>query len=144
VQFVFAVKYRKAVLHKSWRDELYKYITEIITANSHKLIVINGVEDHIHILVGLRPSQSISELLKIIKQSSSLWINKKQFLNTRFEWQNGYGAFSYSKSHLDRVIRYINNQERHHHKKSFIDEYLEYLQKFEIEHDEKFVFKELV
>jgi len=144
VQFVFAVKYRKAVLHKSWRDELYKYITEIITANSHKLIVINGVEDHIHILVGLRPSQSISELLKIIKQSSSLWINKKQFLNTRFEWQNGYGAFSYSKSHLDRVIRYINNQERHHHKKSFIDEYLEYLQKFEIEYDEKFVFKELV
>lgn len=144
IHFVFAVKYRKAMVHKNWKDELFKYISGIIKNNNHKLLAINGVSDHIHILIGIRPVQSISELMKSVKQNSSKWINENKFTNSHFEWQEGYGAFSYSKSQLDAVIAYIENQEQHHKKKTFREEYINFLEKFEVNYDEKFIFKELI
>ncbi len=144
IQFVFAVKHRAATIHSSWKDELYKYITGIIHHHRHKLIVINGMADHIHILVGMRPTQSISDLMQDVKASSSKWINEKKLAQGRFEWQEGYGAFSYGKSQLKDVIAYINNQEQHHKLKTFKEEYVDFLQKFEVDYDEKFVFKDLL
>ena len=144
IQFVFAVKYRNAVIDSSWKDELYKYITGIIQNNKHKLISINGMPDHLHILIGMRPTQSISDLLQDIKGSSSKWINEKKFLKSKFEWQEGYGAFSYGKSQIQSVIDYIENQEKHHQKKSFQEEYIDFLNLFEIEYDERYTFKELI
>jgi len=144
IHFVFAVKYRKGIIESQWKDSLYKYITGIIQNNNHKLLSINGMPDHIHILVGLRPSQSISDLMKDVKQGSSLWINENKLAKCHFEWQEGFGAFSYSKSQLPNVIGYIKNQEQHHKIKSFREEYFDILEKFEVEYNEKFVFKELV
>ena len=143
IHFVFAVKFRLGLIDNEWKEQLNKYITEIIHSNKHKLLAINGMPDHIHILIGMRPTQSISDLMKEVKQSSSLWINNHKFTKKHFEWQEGYGAFSYSKSQIDGVVKYINNQEEHHKKQSFKDEYLEILTKFEIEFDEKYIFKEL-
>ena len=100
--------------------------------------------DHLHIFIGMRPTQSISDLLQDIKGSSSKWINEKKFLKVKFEWQEGYGAFSYSKSHVNDVINYIQNQENHHKKESFREEYLKFLKVFEIEYDERYIFKELI
>ncbi|KIQ17333.1 transposase [Flavobacterium sp. MEB061] len=144
IHFVFAVKFRQAIISNDWKDELYKYIAGIIKSNNHKLLAINGVADHIHILVGIRPAQSISDLMKHIKQDSSKWINKNNFLKNHFEWQEGYGAFSYSKSQLNAVVNYIQNQELHHQKKTFREEYIDFLDKFEIDYDERFIFKELI
>ena len=144
IQFVFSVKYRDGVIGSSWKEELYKYISGIIKANNHKLLAINGMPDHIHILIGMRPIQSISDLMQDIKGSSSKWINEKKFLKSKFEWQEGYGAFSYSKSQVNNVIDYIKNQEIHHKTKSFKEEYVEFLKIFEIDFDEKYIFKELI
>jgi putative transposase len=143
LQFVFAVKYRKAMIHASWKEELHKYITGIVQAHNHKLLAINSMPDHIHILVGMRPTQSISDLMQDIKSNSSKWINEKGFSERKFYWQEGYGAFSYSLSHVQNVINYILNQEEHHRKKSFQEEYIEFLELFEIEYDARFVFREL-
>ena len=142
IQFVFAVKYRNGLIHSSFKEELYQYISGIIKDNNHKLLAINGMSDHIHILIGMRPTQSISELMQIIKANSSKWINEKKFLKIKFEWQEGYGAFSYSKSHVQNVINYIQNQEERHKTKSFQEEYLEFLEAFEVEYDERYIFKE--
>jgi REP element-mobilizing transposase RayT len=144
IQFVFAVKYRDGIIHSSWKDELYKYITGIVHNNKHKLISINGMPDHIHILIGVRPHQSISDLMQDVKGNSSKWINEKKFAKGKFEWQEGYGAFSYGKSQIKDVIMYIENQEQHHKKKTFIEEYLDFLKKFEVEYDERYIFKELI
>lgn len=144
IQLVFAVKFRQALIQKEWKDDLFKYITGIIQNRKHKLLSINGMPDHIHILIGLRPNQSLSDLVQDVKSISSKWINENKFIPNRFEWQNGFGAFSYGKSQINDVIRYIENQEKHHHKKSFQEEYIEFLEKFEIEYDVKYVFKELV
>ncbi|KOP39126.1 MULTISPECIES: IS200/IS605 family transposase [unclassified Flavobacterium] len=144
IHFVFAVKYRQAAIHKNWKNDLYKYISGIIKNNNHKILAINGVSDHVHILIGIRPAQSISELMKSIKQNSSKWINENKFTNIHFEWQEGYGAFSYSKSQLSAVADYIENQEEHHKKKTFKEEYINFLEKFEVDYDEKFIFKELI
>lgn len=144
IHFVFAVKFRQAIIHNDWKEELYKYIAGIIRNNNHKLLAINGVSDHIHVLIGIRPAQSISDLMKNIKQDSSKWINTNKFLKIHFEWQEGYGAFSYSKSQLNAVVNYIENQEAHHKKKTFREEYIDFLEKFEIDYDEKFIFKELI
>ena len=141
IQFIFAVKYREGVIHSSWKDELYKYITGIVQNNKHKMICINGMPDHIHLLLGVRPTPSISDLMQDIKGSSSKWINEKKFLKGKFEWQEDYGAFSYSKSHIKNVCTYIENQEQHHKKKTFRQEYLEVLEKFEIEYDDKYLFE---
>ncbi|WP_243408707.1 IS200/IS605 family transposase, partial [Flavobacterium sp. WLB] len=131
-------------IHKNWKNDLYKYISGIIKNNNHKILAINGVSDHVHILIGIRPAQSISELMKSIKQNSSKWINENKFTNIHFEWQEGYGAFSYSKSQLSAVADYIENQEEHHKKKTFKEEYINFLEKFEVDYDEKFIFKELI
>jgi len=144
IQFVFAVKYRNAVIESSWKNDLYKYMAGIVKNNNHKLLSINGMPDHVHILVGLRPSQSISDLMQDVKAGSSKWINSMKLVKGKFEWQEGYGAFSYSKSHLGNVIRYIENQEQNHKKKTFLEEYREFLDKFEVEYDEKYLFKELI
>ena len=144
VQFVFAVKYRNGLIIPSLKEELYQYISGIIKHHNHKLLAINGMPDHIHIFIGMRPTQSISDLMQDIKGSSSKWINEKKFLKVKFEWQEGYRAFSYSKSHVDNVINYIKNQEEHHKKESFRDEYLNFLKRFEVEYDEKYIFKDLM
>lgn len=143
IQFVFAVKYREGLIHASWKDELYKYIAGVIKAHDHKVLGINGMPDHIHILIGMRPTQSISDLMQDIKGSSSKWINQKQFLAHKFEWQEGYGAFSYSKSHVNEVIEYIKNQESRHKTKSFNEEYLDFLKAFNVDYDERYIFKDL-
>ena len=144
IHFVFAVKFRNGIIQTQWKNNLYQYITGIVRNNNHKLLAINGMSDHIHILIGIRPSQSISDLMKDVKQGSSLWINENKLTNGHFEWQEGYGAFSHSKSQVNSVIDYIQNQEIHHKKRTFREEYLEFLEKFEIDYDEKFIFKELL
>lgn len=144
IHFVFAVKFRDGIIQSKWKEDLYKYMSGIIQNNNHKLLAINGMPDHIHILIGLRPAQSISDLMKEVKQSSSKWINQNKLTNGHFEWQEGYGAFFYSKSQINQVVSYIQNQELHHKKKTFKEEYLDFLVKFEIDHDEKFIFKELI
>lgn len=141
IQGIFAVQSRECIIQNNWRDELYKYITGVIKNNKHKPIVINGSPDHIHVLFGMRPSQSLADLMQDIKSNSSRWINEKRFLKGRFQWQEGFGAFSYGKSQLSDVIKYINNQEEHHKKRTFIEEYKELLRLFEVEYDEKYIFK---
>jgi putative transposase len=144
LHLIFAVKYRTGIIQNNWKDELYKYITGIIRSNNHKLLVINGMPDHIHILAGIRPNQSVSEILQDIKGSSSKWINEKGYVKGIFEWQEGYRAFSYGKSQLIDIIRYIENQEEHHKKRTFREEYLAFLDVFDVEYDEKYIFKELL
>lgn len=141
-QFVFAVKNRKALIDSSWRDELCKYITGIVQNHKHKLIAIYAMPDHIHIFVGMKPTQSISDLLKEIKSHSSKWINENNFCSGKFEWQEGYGAFSYSHSQLSNVVNYINNQEEHHRKKSFRNEYINLLNEFQIDYRDNYIFIE--
>jgi REP element-mobilizing transposase RayT len=141
LHLVFAVQYRISLIHDSWKDELYKYITGIVQEHKHKMIIVNGMPDHIHMLIGMRPIQSLSDLMQDIKGSSSTWINNRKFTKGRFQWQEGYGALSYSKRELPVIIDYIKNQEEHHRKKTFIDEYKELLQEFEIGFDEKYIFK---
>jgi len=142
IQIIFVVKYRSGLIGIEWKQELYKYITGIIQRQNHKVIIINGVSDHLHILIGFRPHQSLAELVQDIKGSSSKWINEKKFLKINFAWQEGYAAFSYSQSHLEKVIYYITNQERHHKKKSFSDEYKEFLRAFKVDFDERYLLKE--
>lgn len=142
IQFVFAVKYRAALIQKAWKDELHKYITGIFQANKHKMLQVNSMPDHMHIFIGMRPTQSISSLMQNVKTESSKWIKDKKFCASPFEWQDGYGAFSYSKSHVDNVIRYIQNQEIHHKKETFLDEYRHLLKRFEIEYEDQYIFKE--
>ena len=141
IQAVFSVQDRSSVIRESWKNELYQYIAGIIQNQGHKLLAINGMPDHIHIFFGMRPTQKLSDLMQDIKGDSSKWINKKRFTKSRFSWQEGYGAFSYSKSQVDPVIEYIKNQEIHHHRKSFTEEYIEFLDRFEVPYDERYIFK---
>ncbi|QED38768.1 IS200/IS605 family transposase [Antarcticibacterium arcticum] len=141
IQVIFAVQNRQGLIQNSWKVELYKYITAIIQNHNHKVLQINGMPDHIHILIGMRPTQSLSDLMKQVKQNSSKWINNKGIINGKFSWQSGYGAFSYSKTDLPRVMRYIQNQEEHHKTKTFLDEYVALLQTHEVDYDEQYIFK---
>ena len=143
IHAIFAVKKRTGLIQKEWRDELYKYIIGIIQLYNHKLLAINGMPDHLHVFFGMRPIQSLSDLMQDIKGNSSKWVNEKKFIKDKFEWQEGYGAFSYSKSQASRVIAYVQNQEIHHRKITFLDEYCEFLKKFEVKYDEKYIFKVL-
>lgn len=140
IQIVFAVKGRENLIEKEWRDELHKYVAGIIKGKDQKSIIVNGVADHIHAFVGLRPSMAISELVRDVKNNSSKFINEKRFVEGRFSWQEGYGAFSYAHSQIDTVYNYILEQENHHKKKTFKEEYLEFLQKFQIDFNEKYLF----
>lgn len=141
IQVVFAVKYRKAMIHQSWEDDLYKYITGIIQNKGQKLIAINGMPDHIHIFIGMKPNCNLSDLVREIKKSSNSFINDKKLTAINFHWQEGFGAFSYSQSHIDCVVKYINNQKAHHTRQTFKEEYLDFLEKFAIEYEEKYLFE---
>ena len=141
IQIVFAVQNRRSLITKSWETQLFQYITGIIQNHGHKLLIINGMPDHLHIFIGMRPTQSLSDLMRDVKGDSSHWINENKFVAGKFSWQEGYGAFSYSKSQIQNVVRYIENQKQHHSKKSFTDEYTNILREFEIEYDERFIFK---
>lgn len=143
IQAVFAVRYRIGLIRNQWKGELFKYITGILQEYDHKMLAINGMPDHIHLFFGMRPTQGLSELIQKIKSGSSGWINDNRFVRSRFEWQEGFGGFSYSKSQVYNVIRYIRNQEAHHKKKNFLEEYRGMLKEFNIEFDERYIFKEL-
>ncbi len=143
IQAVFTVQNRECVILKNWEAELHKYITGIVQKNNHKLLAINGMPDHIHILFGFRPTQSLSDLMQDVKVCSSKWINEMGFIRGKFSWQEGYGAFSYSKADLPNVILYIQKQKEHHKRKTFLEEYLVLLKEFDIEFDERYVFKPL-
>lgn len=140
IQLVIAVKHRNNLLIKEIRPQVFSYIGGIIKDLGHKTIIVNGVSDHVHIFLGLNPNVSISDTVHDIKRSSSIFIKDNKLSNFKFNWQDGYGAFSYSKSHIDNVYKYIQNQEQHHKKEKFRTEYIKFLQKFDIEYDEKYLF----
>ena len=141
LHIVFAVKGRQNLIRAEIREDLHKYITGIITNRDQKLLSIFCMPDHSHLLVGLKPSISISDLVRDIKAGSSKFINDKKLIKGKFSWQEGFGVFSYSRSQIDNVIKYIQNQEKHHRKKSFKEEYVEFLEKFAVEYDEKYLFE---
>jgi len=141
VQFIFAPKFRAALLQPEWDERLRMYMSAIVRNNGHKMIAINNMPDHLHMFVGLNPKQSISELMGLVKGDSSEWINKEKLTLRKFHWQDGYGAFSYGKSQVDKVVKYIINQQEHHKKITFLDEYRKLLQIFEVEFDERYIFK---
>jgi REP element-mobilizing transposase RayT len=141
IHFVFAVKYRAALLNNSWDERLRRYIIATTQNNGHKVLAINNMPDHLHLFIGLNPAQSISDLMRLIKGDSSEWINKEKLTPAKFQWQEGYGAFSYSRSHIDKVVKYILNQQEHHKKFTFLDEYQQLLKSFDIDFDEKYIFK---
>jgi REP-associated tyrosine transposase len=140
IQIVFAVEGRQNLLQPEHNDELQKYITGIIAGQNQKLLAINNMPDHVHLLAGLRADLSLSELVRDIKANSSRFINEKKWVSGRFFWQEGFGAFSYSRSQLDAVIRYIQNQQRHHARQTFREEYVDLLRKFDIHYDERYIF----
>jgi len=140
IQLVFAVKNREAALHIQIRNRVFEYMSGIITNMNHKSIIVNGVSDHVHVFFGLNPSISISDTVHDLKRSSSLFINDENLCKSKFSWQEGYGGFTYSRSQLDKVYKYILNQEAHHSKTTFQAEYLDFLKKFELEFDKRFLF----
>ena len=141
IQTVFAVSGRLSLIRNDFKEEVYKYITGIVRNKKQKLISINGMADHIHILIGLRAAMALADLVQDIKADSSDFINKEEMVHGKFAWQEGYGAFSYGHSQLDTIMRYIENQERHHAKRFFKSEYLSFLRKFDIAFEEKCVFE---
>lgn len=140
IQIVFAVRGRENLLQKPWRDEVFKYIAGIIKGKKQKPIIVNGVSDHVHVFVGLKPVMSIADLVRDIKNNSSNFINEKHLIRGKFSWQEGYGAFSYAHSQIDAVYQYVLRQEEHHEKRTFREEYLDFLEKFAVEYDEKYLF----
>ena len=144
IQAVFAVKYRAAVIGEAWQHELFTVIGNLINETGCQTIIVNGVADHVHCFFGLRPSVALSDVMKIAKAKSTKWLNESRLLPERFEWQEGYGAFSYSQSHRDKVRRYIQKQAEHHRQETFADEYRKLLNRFEVLYDERYIFGELV
>ena len=140
VQVVFAVKGRENLIKKEFRTEVFEYIAGIIKGKNQKPIIVNGVGDHVHVFVGLRPSMSVSDLVRDIKNNSSNFINSRKFVKDKFAWQEGFGAFTYGQSQIDSVFKYISNQEAHHQKKTFKEEYIDILEKFQVKYDEKYLF----
>ena len=141
IQCIMAVKYRQSLIRPEWKDQLQKYITGIVQNYDHKMLAINNMPDHLHLFIGFRPNQSLSDLMRLVKGESAEWINKQQFTPSAFRWQEGYGAFSYSRSHVQAVVDYIMNQEEHHRKKTFLEEYQQFLAQFEVEYDDRYIFK---
>ena len=141
IHIIYAVKYRDRVINKSWKESLNQYTTGIIQKNGHKLLAINGSSDHLHVFIGLKPHQAISDLIQDVKAGSSKWVNDNKLALGRFSWHAGYAAFSYSHSQIDLVIKYINNQEQHHAQRTFREEYLEFLNKFEVEYSDAYLFE---
>src|SRR5665213_2577527 len=144
LQTVFAVKYRMAVIDKEWKNKLFGVIGNLVNETNCKTIIVNGVEDHVHCFLGLKPVVSVSELMKTVKAKSSKYINDHKLTPERFEWQEGYGVFSYSQSSVDSVYKYIQNQAAHHKKLTFRNEYLGLLKKFNVENDDQYIFQKLM
>lgn len=140
VQVVIVVKFREALIQKTWKDELYKYITGIVTNKGQKMLRINGVENHIHMLLNIQPNIALSDLMRDVKANSTKWINDQGFCKHSFRWQEGFGAFTYSISQIDNVINYIDNQEERHKTKTFKSEYLSLLKNFEVDYKEEYLF----
>ena len=140
IQAVFAVRYRQSLIDPSFENDLYKYMTGILQSEGHKMLQINGMPDHIHLLFGFRTHQSLADLMKVVKAKSSKWVNRNKFCTRNFAWQNGFGAFSYSPDALPYVARYIANQKQHHLKKTFQKEYKKILEEYEVEYDPEYVF----
>ena len=141
IQIVFAVKNREALIHPEWETELYKYITGIVQNKGQKMLAINGTSNHIHLLIGIKPICCLSDLVREIKKSSNVFVKEKRFSRYNFQWQEGFGAFSYSHSALDKVVQYIQNQKEHHKKSTFREEYLSFLKKFNIEFKDEYLFE---
>ena len=141
IQAVFAVKGRENLLNKAWRNEVFKYMAGVIKNKGQKSIIINGVADHVHLFIGMKPSMALSDLMRDVKNNSTNFINENKWVPGKFRWQEGYGAFSYSHSQIDRVYQYILHQEDHHKKRTFREEYLEFLDKYEILYEERFLFE---
>jgi putative transposase len=141
IHCVFAVKYRAAMLNVTWDERLRLYISAIVQNHDHKMLAINNMPDHLHFFVGLNPKQSISDMLRIVKSESSVWINEQKFIKSKFNWQDGYGAFSHSVSQINKVVQYIHNQQEHHRKVTFLEEYRKMLKDFEVDYDERYIFK---
>lgn len=140
LQFVFAVKHRQALIPKENKEELHKYITGLVQNRKSKMLAVHCMPDHAHIFVGFKPVMEISDLVKEIKVESNEFINDKNWVSSKFNWQNGYGVFSYSQSHIDAVVKYVLNQEAHHQKKTFRSEYNQLLEKFQVPFEEKYLF----
>jgi len=140
IQIVFAVKGRENLIGKEWKEGLNKYIAGIVKGKDQKSIIVNGMCDHIHAFIGLRPAMAISDLVRDIKNNSTNFVNEREFVQGKFSWQDGYGAFSYSRSQVETVYNYILNQEEHHRKKTSREEYVDFLRKFKIEYNEKYLF----
>jgi putative transposase len=140
IQVVFAVKGRGNFLLNPWRDEVFKYISGIIKGKGQKPIIVNGVKNHVHLFIGLKPSMAASDLIRDVKNNSANFINDSKFLKGKFSWQEGFGSFSYSHSQIEQVYNYISHQEEHHKQKTFREEYLDFLRKFEIDYDDRYLF----
>jgi REP element-mobilizing transposase RayT len=140
IQVVFAVEWRQALIRPENKEELHKYITGIVRNKSQKMIAINSRPDHLHMLLGMQPDLALSDLVREVKKGSTNFINDNRWVKGRFNWQEGFGGFSYARSSLDAVIRYIQNQDRHHAKQSFREEYMRLLRKFDVAFDERYVF----
>ena len=143
IQFVFAVKFREAVINPVWKEDLHKYITGVIQKKTHKMLAINAMPDHLHMLIGYRPVDHMSDMIRVVKNASKDWMNENNLTKSKFQWQDGFGAFSYTKKDINDVINYIKMQEQHHHKKTFLEEYALLLEEFEIEYDDRYLFKVL-
>jgi len=139
-QTIFAVKERESLIQPEWEERLYQYITGIVRNKEQKMLAINGMPDHIHFLIGMKPSCCLSDLIREIKKSSNEFISDNKFSKFKFNWQEGYGTFSYSHSQLDNVISYIKNQKQHHQKQTFREEYIDSLKKYNVEYDGKYLF----
>ncbi len=143
IHIVFAVKFRKALIDMEWEERLHLYISAIVQNNGHKMIAINSCFDHLHMFIGLNPKQSISDLMRMVKGDSSEFINKEKLCKQAFRWQEGFGAFSNSKSQIDSVVKYILNQKKHHQNTTFLDEYKSVLNDYEVDFNENYIFKDL-
>lgn len=141
IHLIFAVKYRAALIKKEWKERLHQYVTGIVQRKGHKMLQVNSMPDHIHLLIGLRPSEALSSLVQIVKSESTKWIREND-LSHQFSWQEGYGAFSCSKNHVENVIRYIMNQDAHHKKQNFRQEYLQLLSEAGIKFEPIYLFSE--
>jgi REP element-mobilizing transposase RayT len=140
IQVVFAVKGRNSLIHNSWEERLYQYITGIVQNKDQKMLAINGMPDHLHLFIGMKPSCCLSDLVREVKKSSNEFINENKFCKTKFGWQEGFGAFSYGHSQIDTVCAYVLNQKVHHKKRTFKEEFLGFLKKFNVPYEEQYLF----
>lgn len=139
IHLVFSVKHREPLIHAEWEERLYRYITGIVQNKGQKMMAINGMPDHVHMLIGMKPSCNLADLVREVKKSSNAFIKEQCFSKFKFEWQEGYGAFSYAHRDTPSVIAYIQNQKEHHRKRTFMEEYRDFLAEFNVEYDEKYL-----